>query len=261
MSKVLVEEGNLTNIANAIRAKGNTTSVYKPGEMAAAISNLPSGGGSSDNEDGLLENTLVNYENTTATMIRDAFFRDSDTLATVSFTNVSNVGNVAFMNCKALTQANLPKADTLLQGCFRDSSRLSTVNLSNARILGEYSFMDCTSLTSIKLPRIGVLQAGTFANCAELAKADLDCKRFNLHSQFNGCIKLTTVILRSDTLCTLQYSVDQIFNNSPITNASLGEGYVYVPRALVNEYKNESNWVVIADRIRAIEDYPEITGG
>lgn len=40
MSKVLVEEGNLTNIANAIRAKGNTTSVYKPGEMAAAISNL-----------------------------------------------------------------------------------------------------------------------------------------------------------------------------------------------------------------------------
>ena len=40
MSKVLVEEGNLTNIANAIRAKGNTTAVYKPGEMAAAISNL-----------------------------------------------------------------------------------------------------------------------------------------------------------------------------------------------------------------------------
>lgn len=40
MSKVLVEEGNLTNIANAIRAKGNTTAVYKPGEMAAAITNL-----------------------------------------------------------------------------------------------------------------------------------------------------------------------------------------------------------------------------
>ena len=40
MSKVLVEEGNLTNIANAIRTKGNTTAVYKPGEMAAAISNL-----------------------------------------------------------------------------------------------------------------------------------------------------------------------------------------------------------------------------
>lgn len=40
MSKVLVEEGNLTNIANAIRTKGNTTALYKPGEMAAAISNL-----------------------------------------------------------------------------------------------------------------------------------------------------------------------------------------------------------------------------
>lgn len=40
MSKVLVEEGNLTNIANAIRTKSNTTATYKPGEMAAAISNL-----------------------------------------------------------------------------------------------------------------------------------------------------------------------------------------------------------------------------
>ena len=40
MSKVLVEEGNLTNIANAIRAQSNTTAMYKPGEMAAAISNL-----------------------------------------------------------------------------------------------------------------------------------------------------------------------------------------------------------------------------
>lgn len=40
MSKVLVEEGNLTNIANAIRTKGNTTAMYKPGEMAAAITNL-----------------------------------------------------------------------------------------------------------------------------------------------------------------------------------------------------------------------------
>ena len=36
---------------------------------------------------------------------------------------------------------------------------------------------------------------------------------------------------------------------------------IYVPRALVNEYKNATNWTVYADYIRAIEDYPDITGG
>lgn len=45
MANVLVEETSLSNIASAIRVKNGSTAVYKPGEMAAAISNLPTGGG------------------------------------------------------------------------------------------------------------------------------------------------------------------------------------------------------------------------
>ena len=45
MSKVLVSEENLTNIANAIREKNGEATTYKPGEMADAIANI-SGGGS-----------------------------------------------------------------------------------------------------------------------------------------------------------------------------------------------------------------------
>ena len=45
MSKVLVNESNLTNIANAIRGKNGSTDTYKPSEMAAAITAI-SGGGS-----------------------------------------------------------------------------------------------------------------------------------------------------------------------------------------------------------------------
>ena len=44
MANVLVEETSLSNIASAIRVKNGSTAVYKPGEMAAAISNLPTGG-------------------------------------------------------------------------------------------------------------------------------------------------------------------------------------------------------------------------
>lgn len=46
MANVLVEETSLSNIASAIRVKNGSTAVYKPGEMAAAITNLPAGGGS-----------------------------------------------------------------------------------------------------------------------------------------------------------------------------------------------------------------------
>ena len=45
MANVLVNEQSLTDIATAIRAKNGEETTYKPGEMAAAISNLPIGGG------------------------------------------------------------------------------------------------------------------------------------------------------------------------------------------------------------------------
>ena len=70
MANVLVEETSLSNIASAIRVKNGSTAVYKPGEMAAAITNLPTGGSGGGNDDGFLMDTLVNYENTTATKIK-----------------------------------------------------------------------------------------------------------------------------------------------------------------------------------------------
>lgn len=264
MANVLVEETSLSNIASAIRVKSGSTAVYKPGEMAAAISNLSTGGGSSDNEDGLLENTLVNYENTTATKIRDDFFMDSTKLVTATFTNVSNVGNRAFNNCKALTQVSLPNAHQVGTNCFSYCPKLSNVNLSNAERIGFRSFLNCTSLTSINLPRLEILEGSVFFGCSKLAKVDLgSCEQFypTNSSQFSHCNKLTTLILRSNTRCSLPYSVQSAFDSTPFTDSSFGQGYVYVPRALVDTYKDSTNWTVIADRIRAIEDYPDITGG
>ena len=70
---------------------------------------------------------------------------------------------------------------------------------------------------------------------------------------FCGCSKLTTLILRSETMCTL--SNTNAFSSTPIES---GTGYIYVPRALVDSYKAASNWSTYANQIRAIEDYPLI---
>lgn len=44
MAKVTVTESSLENIADAIRAKLGVATEYKPGEMAAAIQSIPTGG-------------------------------------------------------------------------------------------------------------------------------------------------------------------------------------------------------------------------
>ena len=71
---------------------------------------------------------------------------------------------------------------------------------------------------------------------------------------FRRCI-LETLILRSNTVCTL-VNVLALAG----TRIETGTGYVYVPAALVNAYKTATNWVTYADQIRAIEDYPGVTG-
>ena len=265
MANVLVEETSLSNIASAIREKNGGSATYKPGEMAAAISNLPTGG-SSDNEDGLLSDTLINYENGTATDIKNNCFANSTTLATATFTNVSNVGSSAFSNCSALTQINLPNATTIGNSCFSNASKLLTVNLSNAESLGEYVFNRCKTITSINLPQVKALKFWAFYECEKLAKVDLgSCNQFIDGWQFYGCGQLTALILRSNTVCSAPYSVIDSSNgalsNTRFSNHNKGWGYVYVPRALVNSYKSATNWAVIEECIRAIEDYPDITGG
>lgn len=76
--------------------------------------------------------------------------------------------------------------------------------------------------------------------------------------------KLKAIVFSSDTLVTLNSSVALIGSPTntycPISPAYTGDnpGYIYVPKALVEEYKTATNWSVFADKFRAIEDYPEI---
>ena len=60
MSKVLVSEGHLQDIASAIRAKNETSNTYTPGQMAAAIMAIPTGGITPTGTISISENGTVN---------------------------------------------------------------------------------------------------------------------------------------------------------------------------------------------------------
>jgi hypothetical protein len=46
--------------------------------------------------------------------------------------------------------------------------------------------------------------------------------------------------------------------NATYNPDGLKDGYIYVPKALIEDYKVATNWSTFADQFRAIEDYPEM---
>ena len=252
MSLVTIDDSYLTAIGNAIRAKNGTTTTYKPSEMAAAISALNVG---ADTLAQRLENTLTSYSynglgNTTFPEDPEGYLAGS-----------------AFAGCRNLTSVSLPNIKRVGEHAFTWTS-LTTISLPSALEVGSMAFCDCLKLESVSAPNAYITYVdNTFRNSNKLAFIDIySCGGRNTayppigipSITFNEC-PLTTLILRQNTsIIPLEALSGLGPETSPIRQ---GTGYVYVPSTLVEAYKAADNWSTVANQIRAIEDYPEITGG
>lgn len=163
MSKVLVEEGNLTNIANAIRAKSNTTALYKPGEMAAAISNLSTSTSTyvPTDEDLTFRNCQSRYlfaENQFSWIFnnyKDKKIRFTGDCSEMSNTfrrsKIEDLSNVIFENCRG----NRVKGVSL-EGLL---------SITNTKYPPEVKNCDITSLTSAFSQASNLKYLPSFENC------------------------------------------------------------------------------------------------
>jgi hypothetical protein len=91
-------------------------------------------------------------------------------------------------------------------------------------------------------------------HCYSLKEIDLSAlTKINYSSQvFNNCAALESLILRkSDAIVEL--SSAGVFNSKDGIGA--GTAYIYVPAALIEEYKSATNWSTYAPQFRALEDY------
>ena len=135
----------------------------------------------------------------------------------------------------------------------------SITEISNSRVtkVGSYALALCTNLTTANIPAATSIGDGAFNDCTNLTTANLPAATTIGNYAFNKCAKLTTLILReANAVCTM--SNISALSFTPIAS---GTGYIYVPASLVDSYKAAKNWSKYADQIRAIEDYPDITGG
>ena len=272
----------LVAIADAIREKTGKTDKMTLNQMAVEIDEIASG--NTEVEDALLTRTLTSYENDRITELGRYVLQGMLLLETVSLPNLVKAPIDAFADCKALKHVSLPKY-TGLQGGSRMFDRCSALtddsfDIPNLIHTNALDFRECTGLTKIpyesqlnyvgdmcfrncliqsaNLPNVTGIGYSSFQDCKSLVRVDVGVKqrRTLRRDTFNGCSALETCILRADAFLPM----DNIsaFVGTPIGS---GTGYIYVPSTLVDQYKAATNWTVYADQIRAIEDYPEITGG
>lgn len=136
-------------------------------------------------------------------------------------------------DCKSITSVSYPNATTVNNEAFRGCNSLANVNLPSVTYIGTYAFGACYPIDKIDLPKVEKILNNAFASA-----------------------HLYTLIIRTPTMCTLANA--NALNGSRIAS---GTGYIYVPAALIEEYKANSVWSTYADQFRAIEDYPDICGG
>jgi hypothetical protein len=139
---------------------------------------------------------------------------------------------------------------------FSECTNLTSVDLPNVTLIKDYAFNKCSNLANVSIPSLVTMNQRAFYFCTKIAKLDLPNLTSMAQYALAQCQYLVTLILRSETVCTLANT--NALTNTPIAKATTG--YIYVPSALVESYKSATNWSTYASQIRAIEDYPDICG-
>lgn len=167
------------------------------------------------------------------------------------------------MDCYAVFKFNGSFARELLQRTIEgayENDRVTSV--------GDYAFASASYLTSVDFPMVTAIGQYAFNGCIRITVADFASVNTIGASAFQNCYSLTALIIRSDAVATLS-NTNALGGCSHILGAKNDvynpngdkDGYIYVPRSLVDSYKAATNWSTYATQIRAIEDYPEICGG
>lgn len=224
MTKVLLTESYLENIADAIRAKNGTQDTYTPGEMSEAINNIESvgdyfnttissgsygSGGYKKVYKNLIPNTVQNTGTSCNYMFQGYTGNNISTLPNFNTTNVTSMEGM-FRDCSNLTSLDISNFNTnnisgSMNGMFMSCPKLESINFpstfhtgSNIDGLFLGTGIESIDLTGFDTSRTTSMQT-VFKNCASLKSVDLSSwdisKAYTMGGFFEGCSNLETVNL------------------------------------------------------------------
>ncbi len=166
-------------------------------------------------------------------------FRGCAALAELNIPAAGTVASCAFQNCAALTEVNISAAEQVDAYAFKNCSSLEYVNLDSVLRIGAYAFQNCISLISMNLPAAEQISVDAFYGCSSLARIDLNAAQAIDDGAFDGC-SIKTLVLWGPLVCSLNQN-------------DLSDAVIYVPLALLEQYKAASGWADYALRINPIE--------
>ena len=223
-------------------------------EKAESLPDAGSGTGSSNAfirlyEDGVLTDNEI-------TSLPNDFCRNWNYIKGLDIPNVAVIGTYVCYSCTKLTEVNAPNCVSIGGYSFYNCGALESINCVNIKTIDGSVFRGCSSLTNLTFYEATSIGTYGLRACTSLERVDFSKLSSIGNNAFIESSALVTVIIRTDKVCTL--SNKNAFSSTPIET---GTGYIYVPKSLLSDYQSASNWSTYAAQIRAIEDYPEITGG
>lgn len=183
----------LTDVANAIRTKTQTTEPINAQDFSAKILNIQTGGGGNtlknvldatqscyylfNSYKGTSIDDLITYNDTSNVIDMRYMFKHCSNLTTIHQLNTSNVNDMSsmFYNCYSLT--SIPLLDTSkvtnMSYMFYNCTALTTVpalDVSNVKNL-DNAFKDCSSLKSILMT--GMTVSFNISSSTKFEESDL----------------------------------------------------------------------------------------
>lgn len=149
---------------------------------------------------------------------------------------------------RTATHVESQTATSVGANVFSGYGLLQSADFPMAQSVGQYAFKHDTNLNFVNLPKVKTLEMECFYNCVKLPNIDLP----NVTSIARGVFSsagLKMLIIRTPQVCSLA-NVTGI-SGTPIAK---GEGFIYVPDELVDDYKSATNWSTYAEQIKGISE-------
>jgi hypothetical protein len=175
---------------------------------------------------------------------------------------VEKIGNYVFNNCKSLTNVNCPNAKSIGTYAFEKCTYLETAIFPIVEEIDKDGLSDCINLSFFDLSSVKTIGGNALFNAYNIDTFNFPSLTYIKDTSFKNCRSLRSLILRSETMCTLTKTnafdgcchllgtIHSTYNPDGLT-----DGYIYVPKALIEDYKVATNWATFADRFRALEDF------
>lgn len=135
-------------------------------------------------------------------------------------------------------------------GSFSELNIKSYIVPENVTEILDYAFANSKIKNLILHNNISSLGKCAFYGCDNLFSIDIPENISSLDSTFAESGMAILILRRTSSICSTDDK--NVLRNTPISD---GEGYIYVPSALLDSYKTATGWSTYANQFRILEEY------